>query len=45
MIRSDAVEKIRQAIYTGRQMWQFKANVVSMLGLKTQCLTKKERKS
>ena len=38
-------KKIRQAICTGRQMWQFKANVVSMLGVKTQCLTKNERKS
>jgi len=42
MISSVAVEKIRQAICTGRQMWQFKVNVVSMLGVRTQCLTKKE---
>ena len=44
MISSVAVEKIRQAICRGRQMWQFKGNVVSMLGVKTQCVTKNERK-
>ena len=45
MISSASVEKIRQAICTERQMLQFKVNVVSMLGVKTQCLTKKERRS
>jgi hypothetical protein len=46
MISSAAVEKkIRQAICTGRQMWQFEANINSMLGVKTQCLPKNERKS